>query len=61
MKTSVPPITSPSRVIGRITFQKGPEYFVQAAARVLQHVPDAVFVLAGSGDMLPRMQAMVEA
>jgi glycosyltransferase involved in cell wall biosynthesis len=46
--------------LGRVTFQKGPEYFVQAAARVLQHVPDAVFVMAGSGDMLPRMQAMVE-
>lgn len=46
--------------LGRVTFQKGPEYFVQAAARVLQHVPDAVFVLAGSGDMLPRMRAMVE-
>ena len=46
--------------LGRVTFQKGPEYFVQAAARVLQHVPDAVFVMAGSGDMLPRMMAMVE-
>lgn len=46
--------------LGRVTFQKGPEYFVQAAARVLKHVPDAVFVMAGSGDMLPRMQAMVE-
>lgn len=46
--------------LGRITFQKGPEYFVQAAARVLQHVPDAVFVMAGSGDMLPRMKALVE-
>ncbi len=46
--------------LGRVTFQKGPEYFVQAAARVLQHVPDAVFIMAGSGDMLPRMKAMVE-
>ncbi len=46
--------------LGRVTFQKGPEYFVQAAARVLQHVPDAVFVMAGSGDMLPRMKAMVD-
>jgi glycosyltransferase involved in cell wall biosynthesis len=46
--------------LGRVTFQKGPEYFVQAAARVLEHVPDAVFVMAGSGDMLPRMQAMAE-
>jgi len=46
--------------LGRVTFQKGPEYFVQAAARVLEHVPDATFVMAGSGDMLPRMKAMVE-
>lgn len=47
--------------LGRVTFQKGPEYFVQAAAKVLQHVPDAKFVMAGSGDMLPKMKAMVEA
>lgn len=46
--------------LGRVTFQKGPEYFVQAAARVLEHVPNAVFVMAGSGDMLPRMMALVE-
>jgi len=46
--------------LGRITFQKGPEYFVQAAARVLEHVPDAVFMMAGSGDMLPRMKALAE-
>jgi len=46
--------------LGRVTFQKGPEYFVQAAARVLEHIPDAVFVMAGSGDMLPRMKALVE-
>lgn len=46
--------------LGRVTFQKGPEYFVQAAARVLEHVPDAVFIMAGSGDMLPRMEALVE-
>ena len=46
--------------LGRVTFQKGPEYFVQAAAKVLEHIPDAVFVMAGSGDMLPRMIEMVE-
>ena len=46
--------------LGRVTFQKGPEYFVQAAARVLEHVPDAVFIMAGSGDMLPRMEALAE-
>lgn len=41
--------------LGRITFQKGPEYFVEAAARVIPHVPEVLFVMAGSGDMLPRM------
>jgi glycosyltransferase involved in cell wall biosynthesis len=46
--------------LGRVTFQKGPEYFVQAAARVLEHVPNAIFVMAGSGDMLPRMKDLVE-
>ncbi|MDH3728886.1 MAG: glycosyltransferase family 4 protein, partial [Myxococcales bacterium] len=46
--------------LGRVTFQKGPEYFVQAAARVLEHVPNAKFIMAGSGDMLPRMKALVE-
>ena len=46
--------------LGRVTFQKGPEYFVEAAARVLKHVPDAVFIMAGSGDMLPRMETLVE-
>lgn len=45
--------------LGRITYQKGPEYFVEAAAKVLEKVPEARFVMAGSGDMLPRMQARV--
>ena len=42
---------------GRITWQKGPEYFVDAAARVLQELPDVKFAVAGSGD---RMAAMIE-
>ncbi len=41
--------------LGRVTFQKGPDYFVEAAAKVIPHVPDAKFILAGSGDMLGRM------
>ncbi|MEI8121723.1 MAG: glycosyltransferase family 4 protein [bacterium] len=41
--------------LGRITAQKGPDYFIEAAARVLEKAPDVVFVMAGSGDMLPRM------
>lgn len=41
--------------LGRVTFQKGPDYFVEAAAKVVPHVPDVLFVMAGAGDMLPRM------
>ncbi len=41
--------------LGRITMQKGPEYFVAAAKRVLEKVPEAKFVVAGSGDMALRM------
>ncbi len=45
--------------MGRITFQKGPEYFIQAAKLVLERMPHVRFIMAGSGDMLPRMVRMV--
>ena len=41
--------------LGRITFQKGPEYFIEAAKLVLDKTDDVRFVMAGSGDMLRRM------
>ncbi len=41
--------------LGRVTFQKGPDYFVEAAYKVLQKDPNVRFVMAGSGDMLIRM------
>lgn len=41
--------------LGRITMQKGPEYFVEAAASVLQKAKHIRFVMAGSGDMMERM------
>lgn len=41
--------------LGRITMQKGPEYFVEAAAKVLQKVHNVRFVMAGSGDMMEKM------
>ena len=40
--------------LGRITFQKGPEYFIEAAAKVLKVCPNTRFVMAGSGDMMNR-------
>lgn len=41
--------------LGRITIQKGPEYFLRAAKQVLEFEPCAKFFVAGSGDMLPWM------
>ncbi|GIV25373.1 MAG: glycosyl transferase [Bacteroidia bacterium] len=41
--------------LGRVTRQKGPEYFVEAAARVAPYVPEAHFVMAGTGDLLRPM------
>ena len=41
--------------LGRITMQKGPEYFVEAAAMVLQRTRNVRFVMAGSGDMMDQM------
>lgn len=41
--------------LGRITFQKGPEYFIEAAKMVLERTENVRFVMAGSGDMLRRM------
>jgi glycosyltransferase involved in cell wall biosynthesis len=41
--------------LGRITMQKGPEYFVEAACRVLQRTKNVRFVMAGSGDMMDAM------
>ncbi|MBQ5984381.1 MAG: glycosyltransferase [Bacteroidales bacterium] len=40
--------------LGRITFQKGPEYFIEAAAQVLKRTKNVRFVMAGSGDMMNR-------
>jgi glycogen(starch) synthase len=50
-------IASRDRIVlflGRITMQKGPEYFVRAAKRVLEKIDNVKFVMAGSGDMWTR-------
>lgn len=41
--------------LGRITMQKGPEYFIEAARLVLKKMDNVKFVVAGSGDMARRM------
>ena len=45
--------------LGRITMQKGPEYFVEAAAMVLHRTRNVRFVMAGSGDMMDQMIRLV--
>jgi glycosyltransferase involved in cell wall biosynthesis len=41
--------------LGRITMQKGPEYFIEAAHQVLRRMDNVRFVMAGSGDMMEKM------
>lgn len=41
--------------LGRITLQKGPEYFIEAAYKLLKVMHNVRFVMAGSGDMMERM------
>lgn len=45
--------------VGRITMQKGPDYFVAMAEKVLSREPKTFFVVSGSGDMEGEMIRMV--
>jgi glycosyltransferase involved in cell wall biosynthesis len=47
--------------LGRITYQKGPDYFIDAAAKVLARTDDIRFVMAGSGDLFQRSVRRVAA
>lgn len=44
--------------LGRVTFQKGPDYFVRAARRVIEQYRNVRFVMVGTGDMYHRMIEM---
>jgi glycosyltransferase involved in cell wall biosynthesis len=41
--------------LGRVTYQKGPDYFVEAANKILKRDSNVRFVMAGSGDLLNKM------
>ena len=47
--------------LGRLTLQKGPDYFIQAAKKVLEYAPHVSFAIAGSGDMQGRLMNQVAA
>jgi glycosyltransferase involved in cell wall biosynthesis len=44
--------------LGRLTLQKGPDYFLKAAKRTLEYYPKVVFLVVGSGDMEHQMVNM---
>lgn len=46
---------------GRITIQKGVDYFVKAAARVVAYDPNVIFVISGKGDMEGQIMQQVAA
>ena len=49
------PITHKEKIVlflGRVTMQKGPEYFLRAAKKVVEKIRNVRFVMAGSGDMI---------
>ncbi len=55
--TSMPPIGRNDKIVlflGRITMQKGPEYFLAAAKKVLDVMQNVRFIMAGWGDMIRR-------
>ena len=57
-ESSIPMIRKGEKVVlfmGRITMQKGPEYFIHAAKRVLEKMRNVTFVMAGSGDQTEAM------
>lgn len=44
--------------LGRMTMQKGPDYFLQMAKKVLSHLPHVKFIMAGDGDMMEQVIKM---
>jgi glycosyltransferase involved in cell wall biosynthesis len=52
-RSPIPDGTPVVLFLGRVTHQKGPDYFIEMAGRVSGYVPEARFVIAGNGDMLP--------
>jgi glycosyltransferase involved in cell wall biosynthesis len=51
----VTPIARDEKIVlflGRITMQKGPEYFLRAAKKVLEKYKKVRFIIAGSGDLI---------
>jgi len=46
--------------LGRLTYQKGPEYFLKAAKRVLEKMNNVRFVIVGKGNLAEGMENLAE-
>lgn len=46
--------------VGRLVYQKGQEYFIKAAAKVLESFPDAKFLIAGEGDLRDELETLIQ-
>ncbi|HEU0195961.1 MAG TPA: glycosyltransferase family 4 protein, partial [Nevskiaceae bacterium] len=46
--------------LGRLTYQKGPDHFLRAAALVARYAPTARFLVCGSGDMEAALRALAQ-
>jgi glycosyltransferase involved in cell wall biosynthesis len=47
--------------LGRVTYQKGPDYYVRVAKQVTDRYPKVKFLMVGSGDMQASMMEMAAA
>jgi glycosyltransferase involved in cell wall biosynthesis len=56
--TATQPVEPLISFVGRVTYQKGPAYFVQSAHRALQLQPNLRFQVVGTGDLLPSMRQL---
>lgn len=45
--------------LGRITRQKGPEYFIDASRKVIKEIKNVRFIMAGTGDLIEHMMRKV--
>ncbi len=45
---------------GRVTPQKGPKFFIEAAHKVLNKMKDVTFIMAGTGDSIGEQKALIE-
>jgi glycosyltransferase involved in cell wall biosynthesis len=54
----IPPSVPLIGAIGRLVWQKGFEYFIEAIPRILSIVPEATFLIVGEGPLLDNLEGL---